>query len=141
MRVWAGQSSNCVMWDGYSHRAGPPPASSPPRPSRRRAPTRAQDTSTVALASVFFDSVAGMMMEHAAVLTDSHVADVGVDAEQIPVPGGQHQKGTNGERREERAHETAQQQAKQRLRPPARSTGCSRSLRNCLQLAHPPPPR
>ena len=46
----------------------------------------------MALASVFFDSVAGMMMEHAAVLTDSHVADVGVDAEQIPVPGGQHQK-------------------------------------------------
>eukprot|EP01044_Picomonas_judraskeda_P034226 COSAG03_NODE_14085_length_477_cov_244.814815_2_plen_64_part_01 len=32
------------------------------------------------------------------------------------VPGGQHEKGTNGERREERAHETAQQQAKQRLR-------------------------
>ena len=95
----------------------------------------------MALASVFFDSMAGMMREHAAVLTDSHVADVGVDAEQIPVPGGQHEKGTNGERREERAHETAQQQAKQRLRPPARSTGSSRSLRNCLQLAHPPPPR
>ena len=98
------------MWDGYRHRAGPPAASSPARPSRRRAPARAQDTSTVALASVFFDSVAGMMMEHAAVLTDSHVADVGVDAEQISVPGGQHEKGTNGERREERAHETAQQQ-------------------------------
>ena len=93
------------------------------------------------IATTFFDSMAGMMLEHAAVLTDSHVADVGVDAEQIPVPGGQHQKGTNGERREERAHETAQQQAKQRLRPPARSTGSSRSLRNCLQLAHPPPPR
>jgi hypothetical protein len=139
--VWAGQSSNCVMWDGYSHRAGPLASSSPARPSRRRDPTRAQDTSTVALASVFFDSVAGMMQEHAAVLTDSHVADVGVDAEHIPVPGGQHEKGTNGERREERAHETAQQQAKQRLRPPARSTGSSRSLRNCLQLAHPPPPR
>ena len=91
----------------------------------------------MAIALVFFDSMAGMMLEHAAVLTDSHVADVGVDAEQIPVPGGQHQKGTNGERREERAHETAQQQAKQRLRPPARSTGSSRSLRNCLPLAHP----
>ena len=70
----------------------------------------------MALASVFFDSVAGMMMEHAAVLTDSHVADVGVDAEQIPVPGGQHQKGTNGERREERAHETAQHRHQHRLR-------------------------
>ena len=77
----------------------------------------------MALASVFFDSVAGMMMEHAAVLTDSHVADVGVDAEQISVPGGQHEKGTNGERREERAHETAQQQAKQRLRPPGSIDG------------------
>ena len=54
------------------------------------------------IATTFFDSMAGMMLEHAAVLTDSHVADVGVDAEQIPVPGGQHQKGTNGERREER---------------------------------------
>lgn len=129
------------MWGGYSHRAGPPLASSPPRPSRRRAPTRAQDTSTVELPPFFFDSMAGMMQEHAAVLTDSHVADVGVDAEQIPVPGGQHKKGTNGERREERAHETAQQQAKQRLRPPARSTGSSRSPRNCLPLAHPPPPR
>ena len=129
------------MWDGYSHRAGPPAASSPARPSRRRAPARAQDTSTVAIALFFFDSVAGMMMEHAAVLTDSHVADVGVDAEQISVPGWQHEKGTNGERREERAHETAQQQAKQRLRPPARSTGSSRSLRNSLRLAHSPPLR
>ena len=95
----------------------------------------------MAIANIFFDSVAGMLWDHAAVLTGSHVADVGVDAEQIPVPGGQHEKGTNGERREERAHETAQQQAKQRLRPPARSTRSSRSLRNCLQLAHPPPPR
>ena len=35
--------------------------------------------------------------------TDSHVAEVGVDAEQIPAPSEQHKQGRDGERRHERA--------------------------------------
>ena len=53
----------------------------------------------------------GVMQEHGVALSGSHVADVGLGAEQIPAAGGQlHQKGPNGERREKRARKTAQQQ-------------------------------
>ena len=91
------------MWGGCSHHAGPPASSSPPRPSRRSRPAPAEDISTVPIPHFFFDSATSTVPEKLADTTDSHVAEVGVDAQQIPAPGEQHKQGRDGERRHERA--------------------------------------
>ena len=82
-----------------------------------------------------------MVPEKLADTTDSHVAEVGVDAQQIPAPGEQHKQGRDGERRHERARKTAQRREKMEPRGSGRWGAVPPSLRNRLQLAHPPPTR
>ena len=107
--------------------------------------------SAVALPTLFFDSMARMVQEHGATLTNGHVADVGFDAEQIPVPGGQHHmKGTNSVRAKggsERASTRDDCSAACKpssaymylhVRPPARSMGSSRSQEQFTACASSP---
>ena len=131
----------CVKWGGCSHRAGPPAPSSPPRPSRRSSSPPAEIISTVPIPNFFSDSATSTHREKVAAPTDSHVAEVGVDAQQIPAPGEQHKQGRDGERRHERARKTAQRREKMEPRGSGRWGAVPPSLRNRLRLAHPPPTR
>ena len=141
LRVWLGQMRCSVMYGGYSHHPGPPASSSPPRPSRRSSSPPAEVISTVGLLDTFCDSAISTIPEKLADTTDSHVAEVGVDAQQIPAPGEQHKQGRDGERRHERARKTAQRREKMEPRGSGRWGAVPSSLRNRLRLAHPPPTR
>ena len=140
-RAWLGRMRCCAKYGGCSHRAGPPASSSPPRPSRRSSSPPAEVISTVGLLDTFCDSAISTVPEKRADTTDSHVAEVGVDAQQIPAPGEQHKQGRDCERRHERARKTAQRREKMEPRGSGRWGAVPPSLRNRLRLAHPPPTR
>ena len=136
-----GRMRCCAKWGDCSHHAGPLAPSCPPRPSRRSSSPPAEVISTVGLLHTFCDSAISTVPEKLADTTDSHVAEVGVDAQQIPAPGEQHKQGRDCERRHERARKTAQRREKMEPNGSGRSSAVPPSLRNRLQLAHPPPTR
>ena len=128
-----------MLWGGYSHRYGPPASSCPPRPSRRSRAAPAEDISTVPIPNFFSDSATSTVPEKLADTTDSHVAEVGVDAQQISCARRAAQTGRDGERRHERACKTAQRREEMEPRGSGRWGAVPPSLMNRLQLAHPPP--
>ena len=126
----------CVTCGGCGHRAGPPPPSSSPRPSRRSPRTRAEVIRTVLLPHRYCDILVPVYHEQRSEPSGSRPVDVGVDVEPMPE---QQDNAHDDEGRRERSRSTAQQPDGGSQNGSGRCGGVSPSPKNRLRRENPLP--